>query len=402
MNTYKYRGLSENGVKVSGVVQAYNEFEAASRVRESENCAIITKIEEVKEVKSKGIGGGLKIKEKELSIICSQFSIILNSGLSIDHCVKMVAAQAKNKELQQMLEKVSDDVSGGYSLAQSFENNCPKLPVTFIETVRAGEQAGTLELCFERLHKYYDKSAKTRAKIISSLTYPALVVVVAIIVFMIIMFVAVPMFTATFKELGTELPAITKGLIAFSDAFTNYWMIILGIIVLIFLIRILMRQTESGRLKQAEWKIFNSPLHRLHIMNAASQFASTMATMLTAGLPIVRALEVTSNVMTNFAVATAIRSVRQGVEQGRSMAECMSTNKCFPKMLSEMTGVGERSGNLEETLSVISDYYSNEVSIATERLVSLLEPIITIVLAVVTVILLLAVYLPMFDMYSSI
>jgi type IV pilus assembly protein PilC len=163
-----------------------------------------------------------------------------------------------------------------------------------------------------------------------------------------------------------------------------------------------MRQTENGRLKQAEWSIFRSPLRRIHSMNAAAQFASTMATMLTAGLPIVQALEVTSNVVSNYAVGRAIRSVRQGVEQGKSMVECMSNNKCFPKMLSEMTGVGERSGNLEETLNVISDYFNNEVSVTTERLLSILEPVITIVLAVVTVVLLLSVYLPMFTMYSSI
>ena len=167
--------------------------------------------------------GGYKIKEKELAVICSQFSIILTSGLPIVRCVEMVAAQTRTKELRRGLTKVAQDVSGGYSLAQSFENNVRGLPVTFLETVRAGEQSGTLELCFDRLHTYYDKSAKTKAKLASALTYPALVLVVAAIVFLVIMTVAVPMFTKTFEELGTELPGITKGLIAFSNFFTNYW-----------------------------------------------------------------------------------------------------------------------------------------------------------------------------------
>ncbi len=400
MNTYKYRGLSQDGSKVSGVVQAYDEFEAVSQIRE--NCSVVTRIEEVAESKDKRVSKQLKIKEKELAIICSQFAIILKSGLPIDQCVRMVAAQAKSKDVRRMLEKVSEDVAGGYSLAQSFKNNCPTLPMTFVETIRAGEQAGTLELCFERLHTYYDKTAKTKAKIISSLTYPALVVVVAIIVFLIIMFVAVPVFTKTFKELGTELPAVTRGLIGFSDFITGYWWAIIGLILLFFFIMLAMRQTEQGRIKQAEWSIFHSPLRRIHSMNAAAQFASTMSTMLTAGLPIVQALEITSNVVSNYAVGRAIRSVRQGVEQGKSMVECMGDHQCFPKMLSEMTGVGERSGNLEETLNVVSDYFNNEVSVTTERLLSILEPAITIVLAVVTVILLLAVYLPMFTMYASV
>ena len=401
MTTYKYKGLSADGVKVSGVIQAYNEFEAVTRLRDT--CSIITKIEPVAETKANaGSMGKLKISEKELAIICSQFSIILNSGLSIDRCVAMVAAQAKSKEQQRMLEKVAEDVAGGYSLAQSFENNCPTLPATFIETIRAGEQAGTLEICFDRLHTYYDKFSKTRAKIISSLTYPALVIVVAIIVFFIVMLVAVPMFTSTFKELGTDLPWITRGFIAFSDFMSGYWWVIVGGILLYIFIRMMLRRTSQGRLRQDEAKLFRSPLRRIHIMSAASQFASTMATMLTAGLPIVNSLEVTANVISNYAVASAVRTVRQGVEQGRSMADCMSESKCFPMMLTEMTGVGERSGNLEETLTVVGDYFDNEVAITTDRLLSLLEPAITIGLAVITVLLLLSVYLPLFTMYASV
>lgn len=163
MTTYKYKGLSPDGAKLSGVIKAYNEFEAVAQLRET--CSVITKIEEVKETQSwnKQIGTK-KIKDKELAIICSQFAIILTSGLPIVRCVEMVAAQARTKELQKMLKKVAEDVSGGYSLAQSFENNATGFPTTFIETVRAGEQSGTLEECFEKLHKYYDKTAKMKAE----------------------------------------------------------------------------------------------------------------------------------------------------------------------------------------------------------------------------------------------
>ena len=401
MTTYKYRGLSEDGAKVSGVIQAYNEYEAVSQLRDT--CYVITRIEAVKETKSVNPTlGKLRIREKELAILCSQFSIILTSGLPIVRCVEMVAAQTGNKELQKQLRKTAQDVSGGYGLAQSLEKNIPTLPATFVETIRAGEQAGTLESCFARLHTYYDKSAKTHARIISALTYPALVLVVAAVVFLIIMLVAVPMFTRVFADLGTELPAITRGLIAFSDFMLRYWWVLIGGVLLVILIRLLLRRTEKGRLQQAEGKLRRSPLRRMHRMTAASQFASTMATMLSAGLPIPRALEVTANVVSNYAVALATRRVRQGVEQGRSMADCMAEDACFPGMLTEMTGVGERSGNLEQTLNVVGSYFDNEVAVMTDRLLSLLEPAITIALAVITVILLLAVYLPMFTMYGSV
>lgn len=401
MTTYKYKGLSPDGAKVSGVIQAYNEYEAVSHLRET--CSVITRIEEVKETRSwNPTLGGLKLKDKELAIICSQFAIILSSGLPIVRCVEMVAAQSKRKELQKMLHKVAEDVSGGYGLAQSFENNCPNLPVTFLETVRAGEQSGTLETCFQRLHRYYDKTAKTKAKVVSTLTYPVLVLIVAAIVFIIIMVFAVPMFTSTFAELDTELPGITKGLLTFSAFVTKYWWTGVLIVLAIWLVRVLMRRTDRGRLVLAEGKLRRSPLRRLNAMNAASQFSATMATTLTAGLPITQALEVTANVVSNYAVALAIRKVRQGVEQGRSMVDCMAESPCFPQMLTEMTGVGERAGNLEETLNVVGDYFDNEISIFTERLLALLEPAITIALAFLTVGLLLAVYLPLFTLYGSI
>ena len=400
MTTFKYKGLSPDGAKVSGVIKAYDEYEAVAQLRET--CSVVTKIEPVPEQRSgPATIGRRRIKDKELAILCSQFAIILTSGLPIVRCVEMVAAQSRTREVRRLLQQVAEDVSGGYSLAQSFSNAGTLLPVTFIETIRAGEQSGTLELCFQRLHTYYDKSSKTRAKLVSTLTYPALVLIVAAIVFLIIMVVAVPMFTSAFAQLGSDLPPVTRGLMAVSGFFQRYWWALLLIVLVILIARLLLRRSEQGRLFLAAGKLRRSPLRRLHQMNAASQFASTMATMLTAGLPVTRALEVTSGVVSNYLFADAVRRVRQGVEQGRALADCMLTDPAFPRLLTEMTGVGERSGNLEQTLTVIGDYFDNEVSVTTQRLLSLLEPAITIALTVITVILLLAVYLPMFTMYGS-
>lgn len=314
----------------------------------------------------------------------------------------MVAAQARSREIQRVLEHVAEDVSGGYSLAQSFTNAGTAFPVTFVETIRAGEQSGTLELCFDRLHKYYDKSAKTHAKLVSTLTYPVLVLIVAAIVFMVIMLFAVPMFTSAFAELGSDLPPITRGLIAVSNFFLHYWWIFVLMILAFCIVRLLLRRSDRGRMFLAAGKLKRSPLKRLHQINASAQFASTMATMLAAGLPVTRSLEVTAGVINNYLFSDSVRRVRQGVEQGRDLAGCMAADPTFPRLLTEMTGVGERSGNMEQTLTVIGDYFDNEVSVTTQRLLSLMEPVITIALAVITVILLLAVYLPMFTMYGSI
>ena len=402
MTTFKYRGRTLEGQKVSGVVKAYNEYEAVTQLRTT--CAVITAIAPVKEQKSlltREIGTH-KIKEKDLAMMCSQFSIILTSGLPIIRCVEMVAEQSGDKYLREKLRLVAEDVSGGYSLAQSFETQCPGLPPTFIETVRAGEESGTLETCFGKLYTYFDKSAKVKAKVASALTYPIMVIIVAIIVFIIVMVKAVPAFTETFAELGVELPAITKAMMALSDFMIRRWWVLALVALALVTTRILLKRDPRGRAWMDQNKLTWSPFHKLHMMNAAAQFSSTMATMVTAGLPLVKALDVTANVIGNGMVSQAIRKARQNVEMGKGLAESMAQSPYFPKLLTEMTGVGEQSGNMEKTLTVVGDYFNNEVSLATERLLSVLEPCITIGLAIVTVLLLLGVYLPMFTMYGSI
>lgn len=253
MTTFRYKGQTAGGAKVSGVLRAYDEFEAADKLRES--VAIITKLEAVPEKKESVLSRpvAFRVKEKELALLCSQFAIILASGLSVERCVSMVAAQTKNKYLRRMLDKVSEEVGAGYSLAQSFENNAPYLPKTFTETLRAGEQSGTLESCFQRLHAYYDRSAKTRAKIVSTLTYPVMVIIVAIVVFVIIIAVAVPAFTDAFTDLGSgSLPGVTRALMAVSAFFTRWWWLVLGVLALLVIAYLTFRRTERGR---AAWRI---------------------------------------------------------------------------------------------------------------------------------------------------
>lgn len=400
MQTYKYKGIAHDGKRLSGKISAYNETDAVNELRKT--LSIITGLREVGEVKSKDVGKR-KIKEKELAIICSQFEIILSSGLSIVRCVEMVAGQVGDKGLRNMLLKVAEDVASGYTMAQSFEKNSGgRLPATFIETIRAGEQSGTLESCFKRLHKYYDKTSKIKSKIASALTYPIMVIVVAVIVIVIIMAVAVPKFTQVFNDLGVELPFITRALISVSNFFVHFWWLIFltlgaGLLALYFA-----GKTENGKKAIDGYKLTKSPLHGIHSMSASASFAETMSTMLASGMPIVRALEITSNVMANYAFGSAVKEVRDGVEQGRTISETMQKNSYFPKMLTEMTAVGESTGSMEETLDVIGEYFTNEVDLKTSRLLQIMEPAITAGLAVMTVLLLLAVYLPIFNLYGNI
>lgn len=402
MKTFRYKAISPDNIKVSGVIKAYDEYEAVTKLRET--CSIVTGIEEVQDSKATGAANPkkLKIKEKELALMCSQFEIILSSGLPVGRCVQMVAAQSKNKAINRMLLSVAEDIEGGYSMASSFEKNAPSLPRTFIETVRAGEQSGTLEKCFARLHRYYDRTAKMKAKIISTLTYPTIVVSIAVIVFIIIMAVAVPVFVSTFEDMDIELPGITRAMIGLSRFITDYWWIIIAAVLLLAAAYKYAIRTEEGKRRITAFRLRKSPLHKLTTMNVSSQFANTMSTMIAAGMPISKALDITSSVVTNYTFSLAVRKVKEGVERGRSLTVCMSEINCFSSMLTEMTGVGERSGSMEDTFDVVGDYFSNEVEVYSQRLLSILEPAITISLAVIAVLLLLCVYAPMFTMYGAI
>ena len=402
MATFKYKAISKDGADVNGVIEAYDEFDAVDKIKQ--NCSLVTSITEVieKEQKSNELFGPRKIKEKTLAILCSQFAIILNAGLPVVRAVELIAAQTADKNLRNILFKVAEDVASGHNLAQSFENKGQGLPTTFIETIRSGEESGTLDIAFEKLHKYYDKSAKVKSKVASAMAYPAFTCTVALVVIIVIMVFAVPSFTAAFADMGTALPLPTRMLIATSNFFSSYGIILAVIIVAIIIGLKVYSKTEKGRMAFGEFRLKLPLLGSVAIMKGASQFANTMSTMQTAGLPVIQAVKITARVMDNYYMGRQLLGITGGLEEGRHLGECLRTCSFFPEMLIEMTSVGEETGSLESTLDVIGAYYDNEVEQKTARALSLLEPIIICVLAVFVVMILLSVYLPMFTMYGGI
>lgn len=399
MVTYKYEAISKDGLSVSGVMEANNEYEAIARIKES--CSVLVKIKEIKnaEGERKRVGG--KVSAKSLAMVCSQFSIITQAGLPIVRAVELIAGQTSDKSLRHILEQVALDVSAGFSLAQSFENNGPYLPKTFIETIRSGEESGTLDVSFGRLHRYYDKSAKLRGKVISALTYPIFVCIVAVIVIFVIMNFAVPVFIGNFADMGGEMPLVTRSLIATSNFFTHYSVAMLAVLAALVVAYLLYNRTEKGHMKIAEIKLKIPLVGAIHVMKSASEFANTMSTMLASGLPIIRAVSVTAKSMSNGFMGAQLESVVTDLEAGRALALCLRKNPYLPELLVEMTNVGEETGALETTLDVIGNFYDNETEQRTTRLVSLMEPSIICVLALVVAWILLSVYSPMFTIYGN-
>lgn len=402
MPTYKYEGAYASGERVTGVVEAVSQNDAVAQIRQS--CEVVLSLKEVPRAAVRDpLERFQKISAKSLALTCQQFAIILKAGLPLVQTVDLVADQCADKALGRLLRQVSEDVSNGWSLSYSLEQRGGrKLPVTFRETVRAGEESGDLLSSFRRLSDYFQRMSKTRDSVVSALTYPAFVLVVAVLVVAIIMGYAVPTFTGMFESMSIELPWVTVALIAVSGFFQKYTLVLVGLIALVLLLVRLYGATEKGGLTLARAQLNLPILGGIVRMSGASQFSHTMSTLLTAGMPILQAIEVSGRTMSNRFLAGEVLETLPGVEGGRPLGECMRYARELPAMLVQMTAVGEATGSMESTLKVLAEYYDNEVEVRTKQALALLEPAIIVVLAVFVVFILMAVYLPMFSMYSSI
>lgn len=401
MPAYYYKGAYANGETVTGVVEASGQAEAIVLIRQ--NCDRVLSVREVhRRAQAKDAAIFKKVDAKSLSLVCRQFSIILKSGLPLVQAVDMAADQSQDKLLTKILRQASEDVSNGWSLSYSLRRRGKNLPTTFIETIRAGEETGDLTGAFQRMSEYYERMAKTKSSATSAMIYPAFILIAAVIVVGIIMVVAVPTLTSTFTSMNIELPLPTRILIGASNFMRRYALWLIAGIALIAFLLYGYGRTGSGREAFSRLRLKLPVMGRIALMSGASQFAHTMSAMMAAGTPILQALDVAGRSVTNYCMSREVLETIPGVEAGKQLGECMRRSRHLPKLLVQMTTVGESTGAMENTLDILAEYYDNEVDVATARALSLLEPMIIVLLAVIVVVILLAVYLPLFTMENSI
>lgn len=399
MANFKYRAISLGGEKVNGVIEATDQLDAVAKIKQS--CSVIEEIQEI-QVREQGISKVKKVNAKTLSLMCSRFSLILGVGLPIVNAVDMLAGQMEDKNFAALLHDVSKDVAMGRNLSSAFAARDGVFPVTFLETIRSGEESGDLVEAFRRLSIYYEKSSKTRQKVTSALVYPAFVMVVAVVVMGIIMTVGVPSFAKSYASMGSELPAITKMVIGMSNFITNYGMLVLCLIVACAFAALRFNHTEKGTVFFSSTALKIPIMGKIIQLSAAAQFAHTMSMMLSAGMPILKCIDTAGKSVNNYVMRRDILGTTVSVEGGHSLGACLAKSAFLPPMLIEMTKMGEATGTLESTLESVGNFYDNEVEVSTAKALSILEPAIICVLAVFVVIILFSVYLPMFGMYGGV
>ena len=402
MATYKYTAISKDGVKVSGVVEGFNEFDAVDRIMQ--DCDIVLKLTEVEEKKpgllSMEIGGN-RLNAKAFSLMCAQFSIILQSGIPIGRTVRLIGDKMTDKKLKGILKKVAEDVEAGRSVAASFQERGGKLlPAVFIETIRAGEESGNLSKAFETMYQHYDKQVKMRAKVRNALIYPVFVLALAVVVVIVLMVKVVPTFMDIFASYDAELPLITQSLILISNFFRKYIFLIIVVFAAIALIFKLYANTEKGRMNVAKLALKIPVLGNVSLLSAASEFAANLTTLIGAGLQLTRAVSITARVINNYYISQCVGKMTSRLEEGHTLGECMREVDCLPDILVDMTAVGEETGELESTLHTVSGYYESELDMAVQDVLKKLEPTLLIGMAVIAGYIVLAVYIAMFQMYS--
>jgi len=395
--------MSHSGEKVTGVVDAYNEMDAVDRIKQTHDVIV-----RLTPVKGDGEGllnmqiGGNKLNNKAFIVMCSQFAIILSAGIPIGRTVHLIADKTSDKALHKMLVKVAEDVEAGRSIATAFAEHGEKiLPPTFIETISAGEQSGNLDKAFQTVYEHFDKQAKMAAKVRSALAYPIFVLVIAVVVVAVLMIRVVPTFTAIFDSYDARMPGITLALIAISNFFIKYWMLMVAIIAIAIILYKVYESREDGRMNLAKWALKVPILGNIQELNAASEFANTMTTMLASGLPMVRAISITAKTMSNYFMSTETGKLAVRLEEGHALGQSMREADYMPDILVDMVSVGEETGEMEKTLKTIAMYYDAELDMAIAAALAKLEPALLIGLAGIAGFIVIAVYMAMFAMYAA-
>ena len=405
MDTFKYTALTKDGNKVSGVIEGINQMDAVARIKE--NYPIVVQITPDKEENRKSpilamdINGN-HLNEKAFTLMCSQFAVILKAGIPIARTVHLIGQKMTDNTLKKLLKQVEEDVEAGRSLSASFADRGRKiLPITFLETIHAGEEAGNLDTAFESASEHYKKQMRIKGKVRGALIYPTFVIILAILVVMVLMVKVVPTFMEIFTQQGAEMPAITMSLIIISNFFRKFWMVIIALMILFAIGLRVYDHTETGRMNLAKIALKMPVMGEINMLNASSQFANTMAMMLGAGLPVTKAVDITARAISNYYISTEVDKVVSELETGHTLGTSLRNSGCLPDILVDMTAVGEESGELESTLGMTAEYYDSELEAATAAAIAKLEPATLIFIGAVAGYIVIAIYIAMFAIYAG-
>jgi type IV pilus assembly protein PilC len=397
MAVFAYQGRSAAGIQ-RGEIEAPDRTTAVGELRK--RAILVTRISE--KAAGRTVRAGGKVKDKAMAIFTRQFSTMIDAGLPLVHCLYILAVQSESKNLRAVTADVAKNVEQGATLAEALRKHPRTFDDLFTNMVEVGEAGGILDVIFQRLAAYIEKTAALKRKVKGAMVYPAAIVSVALLVIVFMLTFVIPTFAVIFKDMGAELPLPTRLVIGLSDFVRSYIGLLgAGFAGCAFAVRSYYR-TENGR------SIIDALLLRIPIFGplirkvAVARFTRTLGTLVQSGVPILEGLRITATTSGNKVIEKAVLQCRVSVTEGKTLAEPLKNSGVFAPMVTQMIAVGEQTGALDAMLSKIADFYDDEVNTAVNTLMSLLEPIMIVILGGIVGGLVVAMYLPIFKLVTLI
>jgi type IV pilus assembly protein PilC len=399
MARFKYSGRDRRG-KRQGTVTADSRREAMVKLKEDGIRVIeMTMVPETLLTMELTIGNPVKLQH--FVIYLRQFATLIKAGVTVVDATGILAVQTESKPLKKALLAVEGDLREGNPYSEAVTKHKKIFNSMFINMVKAGEVAGSLEETLEKLADDFEKQHDTRSKVVSALTYPAVIGVLALGAVVFLLIGVVPTFVTMFEDMGAELPGITKFVLNASEFMQSYWWVIF-LVVLFFVFLILYLKKNKKTKYYLDYFLLRMPVFGNMLQKAAlARMMRTLSSLFSSSVPILHAMSIVEKVVENEVLGKVIRESRDSLEKGRSMTEPMMNHWAFPPLVTQMITIGEGTGALEAMLSKIAEFYEKEVEQGTDRLKSLIEPIMIVFLAGIVGVIVLSIMMPMFSMFEQ-
>jgi len=396
MSQFVYSVRDRSGRVIRGVLDASDRNSAIQKLRESGY--IIATLKEKKAVAGLGFLSRGKVKLKDLAIFSKQFAAMVDSGIDVLRCLKILEKQTEVPALKEAVAAIRDDVAEGQTLSGAMAKHPKVFPKLYISLIRASEESGALDIVLDRLAFALEKEVNLRNQISAGLKYPQVIAVAAVIVLTIVMVFVIPRFQEMFAGLGGQLPLMTRILISVAVFMKKYWYIILAVYFAFPFGLRFFGNTPGGRMLLDRLKLRLPIFGDLTRKVIIARFSRNLATMLANGIPILRAMDIVYEAAGNVVYEEAIKKIRSSVKQGESIAGPMEAVGVFPPMVTAMVAVGEESGDLDGMLGKISDFYEAEVDATVKALTSLMEPLLISTMGAIVGFIVISLFLPLFKL----
>ncbi|MFQ5770582.1 MAG: type II secretion system F family protein [bacterium] len=397
MPFFEYKAITKSGSQVIDVMEASDTEAVADRLQNLGYLPInIRSKNQTRHIQV--LSKSKKLKSAEIIVFTKQLVTLLKAGVPLLSSLKALIEQSENETLKNIIQTIYVDIESGMSFSDALNKHPKIFSEIYVNSIKAGEMGGTLDEVLERLSQLMEHEQDTKARIKAAMRYPMIVIVSLVMAFITLMLLVVPNFIDLFEKLGVDLPLPTRILIGVYSAITNYWYIIIAVIVVIMIAFLKYIKTEKGAFNWDYFKINTPVFGTLNLKTAMSRFTRMFETLNSSGLPILQTLEISAKTVGNVVVGKEIEKAAYGVLQGEGIAGPLSQGKIFPPMVVRMIAIGEQSGSLDDMLINISKHYDTEVDYAVKKLTAMIEPILTVSVGVIVLFLALAIFLPMWDL----